>query len=113
MPTMGRGGTGSRSPPYEPSPEQDSTRPRPPPRRTLAGRRRPRYRYGMSALPDPVADRPRAAPAGFATESRLAADLLDELGRVIVGQRALLERMIIGLLADGHVLLEGVPGLAK
>ncbi len=67
----------------------------------------------MSALPDPVADRPRAAPAGFAAESRLAADVLDELGRVIVGQRTLLERMIIGLLADGHVLLEGVPGLAK
>ena len=38
---------------------------------------------------------------------------LDELGRVIVGQRALLERLIIGLLADGHLLLEGVPGLAK
>ena len=36
-----------------------------------------------------------------------------ELGRVIVGQRAMLERLLIGLLADGHVLLEGVPGLAK
>ncbi|MEO7985991.1 MAG: MoxR family ATPase [Gemmatimonadales bacterium] len=38
---------------------------------------------------------------------------MDELGQVIVGQRAMLERLIIGLLADGHVLLEGVPGLAK
>jgi MoxR-like ATPase len=39
--------------------------------------------------------------------------VLTELGRVVVGQRALLERLLIGLLADGHVLLEGVPGLAK
>ncbi|MGE5232406.1 MAG: AAA family ATPase, partial [Deltaproteobacteria bacterium] len=71
----------------------------------------------MNALPDPAGDRPRSAlvapPAGFIGESRLAADVLDELGRVIVGQRALLERLLIGLLADGHVLLEGVPGLAK
>ena len=36
-----------------------------------------------------------------------------EVGRVIVGQRALLERLLIGLLADGHILIEGVPGLAK
>ncbi|HUA37783.1 MAG TPA: MoxR family ATPase [Candidatus Sulfopaludibacter sp.] len=36
-----------------------------------------------------------------------------EIGRVIVGQEALVERLIIGLLANGHVLLEGVPGLAK
>src|SRR3990167_4088194 len=36
-----------------------------------------------------------------------------EIGKVIVGQRYLTERLMIGLLADGHVLLEGVPGLAK
>ncbi len=39
--------------------------------------------------------------------------LLTEVRKVIVGQDALLERVLIGLLADGHVLLEGVPGLAK
>ncbi|MDR1906903.1 MAG: MoxR family ATPase [Puniceicoccales bacterium] len=39
--------------------------------------------------------------------------LRDELGRVIVGQRYMIDRMIVGLLANGHVLLEGVPGLAK
>jgi len=39
--------------------------------------------------------------------------LKQEIGRVIVGQEYLVERMMIGLLADGHVLLEGVPGLAK
>ena len=35
------------------------------------------------------------------------------LGDVIVGQRYMIERLMIGLLADGHILLEGVPGLAK
>ncbi len=39
--------------------------------------------------------------------------LLDEVGRVVVGQQALLEGLLIGLLARGHVLVEGVPGLAK
>ncbi len=39
--------------------------------------------------------------------------LLDEIRKVIVGQDALVERVLIGLLADGHILLEGVPGLAK
>src|SRR5205814_8031184 len=39
--------------------------------------------------------------------------LFNELGKVIVGQRYLTERLVIGLLANGHVLLEGVPGLAK
>src|ERR1051326_3101005 len=41
-------------------------------------------------------------------------DLLQmEVGKVIVGQKAMLERLLIGLLSNGHVLLEGVPGLAK
>ena len=39
--------------------------------------------------------------------------LRDEIGRIIVGQRYLVDRLMIGLLANGHVLLEGVPGLAK
>jgi MoxR-like ATPase len=39
--------------------------------------------------------------------------LRDEVGRVIVGQHAMLDRLLIGLLTNGHVLLEGVPGLAK
>lgn len=37
----------------------------------------------------------------------------DELGKVIVGQQYMLDRLLIGLLSNGHVLLEGVPGLAK
>ncbi len=39
--------------------------------------------------------------------------LLSEVSKVIVGQSYILERMIVGLLSDGHILLEGVPGLAK
>ena len=37
----------------------------------------------------------------------------DELSKVIVGQQTMIERLLIGLLSNGHVLLEGVPGLAK
>lgn len=39
--------------------------------------------------------------------------LRDEVGRVIIGQYYMLDRLLIGLLSNGHVLLEGVPGLAK
>src|ERR1700722_19645857 len=39
--------------------------------------------------------------------------LREEMGRVIVGQKHLLDRLLIALLTNGHVLLEGVPGLAK
>ena len=46
-------------------------------------------------------------------ESLFLQDLKREMGKVIVGQEALLEKMLVALLADGHVLIEGVPGLAK
>src|ERR1700729_2176618 len=47
-------------------------------------------------------------------EARAAlAEALHEIKRVIVGQDAMLERLLVSLLAGGHVLLEGVPGLAK
>jgi MoxR-like ATPase len=39
--------------------------------------------------------------------------LQNEIGKVIVGQASIIERILVGLLADGHILLEGVPGLAK
>ena len=45
--------------------------------------------------------------------SRWIAPLQAELSRVVVGQKYLVDRLLIGLLANGHVLLEGVPGLAK
>ncbi len=46
-------------------------------------------------------------------ESIFVQKLVSEIGKVIIGQRYLIERLIIGLLADGHILIEGVPGLAK
>ena len=39
--------------------------------------------------------------------------LMSEIGKVIVGQKVMVERLIVGLLGNGHILLEGVPGLAK
>ncbi|MGA1839841.1 MAG: AAA family ATPase [bacterium] len=39
--------------------------------------------------------------------------LREEIGKIIVGQDYMIERMLVGLLADGHLLVEGVPGLAK
>jgi len=46
-------------------------------------------------------------------EARFLQELLSEVNKVMVGQEALVQRVLIALLADGHILLEGVPGLAK
>lgn len=46
-------------------------------------------------------------------ENTLINNLVQEIERVIVGQKYLIERLIVGLLANGHMLIEGVPGLAK
>ena len=46
-------------------------------------------------------------------ESVFVEALMNEVGKVIVGQKYMVERLLIGLLSNGHVLLEGVPGLAK
>ena len=46
-------------------------------------------------------------------ESEFVERLQFELGKVIIGQEYMLERLLLGLLSNGHVLLEGVPGLAK
>ena len=47
------------------------------------------------------------------SESAFVDILTMEMGKVIVGQKHLVENLLIGLLANGHILLEGVPGLAK
>src|SRR6266849_2941695 len=39
--------------------------------------------------------------------------LYTELGKIIVGQRVMIDRLLVGLMTGGHILLEGVPGLAK
>jgi MoxR-like ATPase len=57
---------------------------------------------GISAINDEVQKK-----------SAFVRPLLTEIGRVVIGQSYLVERLIIGLLANGHGLLEGVPGLAK
>ena len=46
-------------------------------------------------------------------ESTFVESIFDEVSKVIIGQREMIERLVIGLLCNGHVLLEGVPGLAK
>ena len=43
----------------------------------------------------------------------LAARVIEEVSTVVIGQKHLIEMMMIGLLSDGHLLVEGVPGLAK
>jgi MoxR-like ATPase len=46
-------------------------------------------------------------------EAAFIADILTETGRIIVGQEKMMRRMLIAILSDGHLLIEGVPGLAK
>jgi MoxR-like ATPase len=71
----------------------------------------------QTAAPPPVPleidPRGRAARELLEASSRWIVPLRQEMARVIVGQRALLDRLLIALLTNGHVLLEGVPGLAK
>ena len=45
--------------------------------------------------------------------ARLGVDIVNEIGKVLVGQETMVSRLLTGLLCGGHVLLEGVPGLAK
>ncbi|HSR59411.1 MAG TPA: AAA family ATPase, partial [Robiginitalea sp.] len=49
----------------------------------------------------------------IAQESAFIDLLIHEMDKAIVGQRAMVDRLLIGLLGQGHILLEGVPGLAK
>ena len=49
----------------------------------------------------------------IAAQGELVSRIRDEVGKVIVGQEKLVDRLILALVANGHILLEGVPGLAK
>ena len=51
--------------------------------------------------------------ARIEAEAQFLQDLVGEVERVVLGQRRLVERLVIGLLTDQHILIEGVPGLAK
>ena len=56
---------------------------------------------------------PPANSGGLQSEVHTLERAIFEVKRIIVGQDVLVERMLVGLLAKGHVLLEGVPGVAK
>ena len=60
-----------------------------------------------------VAREIRELEGRMAEASGWIAPLHREMGKVIVGQRGLIDRLLLGLLTNGHILLEGVPGLAK
>jgi MoxR-like ATPase len=49
----------------------------------------------------------------LATANSLAGSITQELGKVLVGQQAVIEEAVVALLAGGHALLEGVPGTGK
>jgi MoxR-like ATPase len=79
----------------------------------------PNYQPGRGTIQEPL-----VAPARVGSETRASREMVtensswvgalrEEMGRVIVGQTHLLDRLLIALLTNGHVLLEGVPGLAK
>jgi MoxR-like ATPase len=55
----------------------------------------------------------QAINEAVAANSAWVQPLRDEIGRVIVGQHQLVDRLLVGLISNGHILLEGVPGLAK
>ncbi|MEO0444452.1 MAG: MoxR family ATPase [Verrucomicrobiota bacterium] len=54
-----------------------------------------------------------SAPHAFAKEQKLLTKLREEVSRVVVGQSTVVDRLLVAMLCGGHVLLEGVPGLAK
>ena len=49
----------------------------------------------------------------IAAQKELVAKIREEVGKVIVGQEKLIDRLVLAMITDGHILLEGVPGLAK
>ena len=49
----------------------------------------------------------------IAAQKELVARIKDEVAKVIVGQEKLVDRLVLAMITDGHILLEGVPGLAK
>ena len=55
----------------------------------------------------------KEATRRISAQKELVARIRDEVGRVIVAQEKLVDRLILALITDGHILLEGVPGLAK
>ena len=55
----------------------------------------------------------QAVQERISRESKILNKLKEEVGKVIVGQDDMIEKIMIGLISNGHLLIEGVPGLAK
>ena len=118
-----------QKPPERPQPAQASAEIEPEPSSTLTGPHMvapttlaaPATLSALGALAAPAASTKPATPAvdvhTLTEEVRRTSGFLDdvlaEVGRVVVGQRDMVERVLIGLLTGGHCLIEGVPGLAK
>ena len=66
-----------------------------------------------TATSSPVHERINQLTAEIKIRSALFTRLSHEIGQVLVGQHQLIQRMFVGLLGNGHLLIEGVPGLAK
>ncbi|MFK8058173.1 MAG: AAA family ATPase [Saprospiraceae bacterium] len=80
---------------------------------TPEGQQDPTPAQGPPSLPPLPASQPAAASAGTSKVQDLALRIRAELQRAVVGQSDTIDFVIAALLADGHVLLEGVPGVAK
>jgi MoxR-like ATPase len=67
----------------------------------------------MTSVTDPSAIAPDLEPAGLAVARARIASLAEHMSRGLIGRTRLVERLLVGLLANGHLLIEGAPGLAK
>ncbi len=71
------------------------------------------HNYTSPAIPGGYNERIQAINEAVRNNSAWVAPLRQEIGRVLVGQKNLVDRLLVGLVTNGHILLEGVPGLAK
>jgi MoxR-like ATPase len=67
----------------------------------------------MESQQSPSSDNPIQQPGPESPLLQLTDTIQEHIGRIIVGQHGMVEQLLAGLLADGHILLEGVPGVAK
>jgi len=73
----------------------------------------PQHTPASPAAPGGHNERIQAINEAVRQNSAWVAPLRQEIGRVLVGQKHLVDRLLVGLVTNGHILLEGVPGLAK
>ncbi|HXI71876.1 MAG TPA: MoxR family ATPase [Verrucomicrobiae bacterium] len=73
----------------------------------------PQHNHTSAAAPGGHNERIQAINESVRQNSAWVAPLRQEVGRVLVGQKNLVDRLLVGLVTNGHILLEGVPGLAK